>query len=305
MANDDAARDQLTKRQLPQMKFSDPSNPLTAPVILPTDIAPVERAQRRFEIKGNAIVTGGSGGIGLVIIRALLEHGASGIAIFDVPSSLDTATTKDAIENLRSDFQNVRILTLEVDVRDHVVVEIAVRRAVEELGSVDMLLCLAGVVHCGHASGTSSVDWRRVIDVNVTGSWLCAQAVGKQMVAQRTGGSIVLTASISAHRVNFPQPQVAYNTSKGAILQLTRSLAAEWAVHGIRVNSISPGYMDTILNHGEGLEECRNIWASRNPMARMGNPEELTGPIVLLLSSVAGRYINGADIVVDGGSVIF
>ncbi|KAG7094678.1 putative secondary metabolism biosynthetic enzyme [Marasmius oreades] len=303
MPGDDSARDQLTNRQIPQMELSKPLNPLNAPGVLPTDITPLERAKRRFGIQGNAIVTGGSGGIGLIVIRALLEHGASGVAVFDIPGSLETA--KDTIETLRSDFTNARILTLEVDVRDHDLVESSVQEVVDKLGSVDMLLCLAGVVHCGHALETLNVDWRRVMDVNVTGSWLCAQAVGKRMVAQQTGGSIVLTASISAHRVNFPQPQVAYNTSKAAILQLMRSLAAEWAVHGIRVNSISPGYMDTILNHGEGLEECRNVWASRNPMARMGNPEELTGPIVLLLSSVAGKYINGADVVVDGGGIIF
>jgi sorbose reductase len=121
------------------------------------------------------------------------------------------------------------------------------------------------------------------------------------MIKQSTGGSIVFTCSISAHRVNYPQPQVAYNVSKGALLQLKSSLAAEWAQYGIRVNSISPGYMDTILNAGEGLEAPRKMWAERNPMGRMGNPSELAGVIVLLCSH-AGRYVNGADIVVDGKS---
>lgn len=123
--------------------------------------------------------------------------------------------------------------------------------------------------------------------------------VYSEMVKQQTGGSIVFTASISAHSVNFPQPQVAYNVSKGALLQLRNSLAAEWARYGIRVNSISPGYMDTVLNHGSGLEEARRVWASRNPIGRMGDPAELTGAVVLLCSR-AGRYINGADITVDG-----
>ena len=119
------------------------------------------------------------------------------------------------------------------------------------------------------------------------------------MIKQATGGSIVFTASISAHRVNFPQPQVAYNVSKAALLALKSSLAAEWARHGIRVNTISPGYMDTVLNEGDGLAEARGIWAGRNPMGRMGDPSELAGTIILLCSP-AGRYINGADIVVDG-----
>ncbi|KAK7041429.1 hypothetical protein VNI00_009295 [Paramarasmius palmivorus] len=285
MPGDDSARDELTKRELAQMTL------------------PEERARRRFAVKGNAVVTGGSGGIGLVVIRALLEHGASGIAIFDVPGPL--AIGQGAIGALRSDFPNARIITIEADVRDEAKVESAVQETVTQLGSVDMLLCLAGVVQCVHAQELTASEWRRIIDVNTTGSWLCAQAVGKQMIAQNTGGSIVFTASISAHRVNFPQPQVAYNTSKGAILQLTRSLAAEWARFGIRVNSISPGYMDTILNHGDGLEACRNVWTSRNPMARMGDPEELTGAVVLLCSPIAGKYVNGADLLVDGGITIF
>uniref|UniRef100_A0A0W0FXS6 NAD(P)-binding protein n=1 Tax=Moniliophthora roreri TaxID=221103 RepID=A0A0W0FXS6_MONRR len=320
MAKDDSARDQLTKRELVQMTLSESSNPLTGPAKLPADLGPEERARRRFAVEGNAIVTGGSGGIGLVVIRALLEHGASGIAIFDVPGSL--ATSQEAINALRTDFPNARIITVEVDVRDEARVESAVQEAVTGLGSVNMLLCLAGVVQVGHAHEMAASEWRRVLDVNTTGSWFCAQAAAKyalrlsfklfetdrssrQMIAQNTGGSIVFTASISAHHANFPQPQVAYNTSKGAILQLTRSLAAEWARFGIRVNSISPGYMDTILNHGEGLEACRRIWTSRNPMGRMGDPEELAGAVVLLCSPIAGKYINGADFVIDGGGSVF
>ena len=95
------------------------------------------------------------------------------------------------------------------------------------------------------------------------------------MIVQNTGGNIILTASISAYHFNFPQAQVAYNTSKATILQRTHSLTAEWARYGIHVKSTSPGYIDMILNHGEGLEECKNILTSRNPMARIGNTEEL------------------------------
>lgn len=124
------------------------------------------------------------------------------------------------------------------------------------------------------------------------------------MIAQNTGGSILFLASISAHRTNYPQPQAAYNASKAALLSLKYSLAAEWAVHGIRVNSVSPGYMDTVLNEGSGLEEARRTWGERNPMGRMGVPEELTG-VVVLLCSQAGGYVNGADLVVDGGQCCF
>jgi len=150
----------------------------------------------------------------------------------------------------------------------------------------------------------TAAEWRRTLDINTTGSFITAQAVAKVMVKQGTGGSIVFTASISGHRVNFPQPQVAYNVSKAALLTLKNSLAAEWARYGIRCNSISPGYMNTILNDGPGLAEARATWAMRNPMGRMGVPSELTGSIVLLCSQ-AGSYINGTDIAVDGGATVF
>ncbi|KAJ3855160.1 hypothetical protein EV368DRAFT_62685 [Lentinula lateritia] len=297
------ARNDLTKRILAQMTLSQASNPLTAPLPLPKEnFTPSERARRRFAIEGNAVVTG-AGGIGLSAIRALLEHGASGIAIFDVPVSYATSTP--AIDDLKKDFPQAKIATYNVDVRDEELVNKTVDLVIADFSVVNMLLCFAGVVGCEHAHELKADDWKRVMDVNVTGSWFCAQAVGKKMIAQKSGGSILFTASISGHRVNFPQPQIAYNTSKAAVLQLTRSLAAEWSSFGIRVNSLSPGYMDTILNEGAGLAASRAIWADRNPMGRMGDVEELSGAVILLCSKQAGRYINGVDIVVDGGGIIF
>jgi NAD(P)-dependent dehydrogenase (short-subunit alcohol dehydrogenase family) len=155
---------------------------------------------------------------------------------------------------------------------------------------VDHLLCFAGIVDCQHAIDLTATQWRKTLEVNTTGSFLCAQAAAKQMVQQGRGGSIILVASISGHRVNYPQPQISYNVSKSALLTMKNCLAAEWAIYGIRVNSISPGYMDTILNEGEGLAEARKIWADRNPLGRMGTPNELTGTVILLSSST---YING------------
>jgi sorbose reductase len=119
------------------------------------------------------------------------------------------------------------------------------------------------------------------------------------MVKRKTAGSIVFVASVSGHIINFPQPQAAYNTAKAAVMHMTRCFAAEWAIHGIRVNSISPGYMDTVLNEGEALETARGMWNSRTPMGRMGRPDELNG-VAILLCSPAGSYITGSDIKVDG-----
>jgi sorbose reductase len=127
--------------------------------------------------------------------------------------------------------------------------------------------------------------------------------VARRMIEQKNGGSIVLTASISAHHTNFPQPQVAYNVSKAAVVHLTKNLAVEWAVHGIRVNCVSPGYMDTILNAGDNLKAIRNIWATNNPMGRMGDVEEVSGAFVMLNSRRAARYVTGADLIVDGGAM--
>ncbi|KAF5356724.1 hypothetical protein D9757_012526 [Collybiopsis confluens] len=307
--NDSSSRDDLVKRVLPQMQLSHASNPLTAPLQatdspeMELELSASERARRRFAVDGTAVVTGGTGAIARSAIRALLEHGASGIAIFDVPASL--ATSSSSIDAFKKDFPNIKILTYEVDVRNENRVREAVDQVKLDFGSIDMLLCFAGVVGSAHAADMQADDWRRVMDVNVTGSWFCAQAVGRCMITQQTGGSILFTASISGHRVNFPQPQVGYNASKAAVLQLARSLAAEWASYGIRVNSISPGYMDTILNEGEGLAAARTIWAERNPLGRMGDVEELSGAIILLCSRRAGRYITGADIVVDGGQIVF
>ena len=125
------------------------------------------------------------------------------------------------------------------------------------------------------------------------------------MIDAKCGGAILFIASISGHIVNYPQPQLAYNVSKSAVHHMTRCLAAEWAVHGIRVNSVSPGYMDTILNEGSGLEVARNIWNDRKPMRRMGNPQALTGPVVLMCSRTAGSYITGSDLTVAGGATVF
>lgn len=245
-------------------------------------------------------MTGGAGTLALANARALLEHGLSGLVLFD----LNPAHSADQIRSLQQDFPDTRIISQRVNVTDAEQVQQAVAYSVQELGSIDILCCFAGVVSCAHAIDMSPEEWRRTFDINTTGSLLCAQAVAKVMIAARSPGSIVFIASISAHRVNFPQPQVGYNASKAALLSIKCSLAVEWARYGIRVNTISPGYMDTILNEGDGLDEARRTWTQSNPMGRMGQPEELTGPVVMLCSG-AGSYITGADLVVDGGQICF
>jgi sorbose reductase len=122
----------------------------------------------------------------------------------------------------------------------------------------------------------------------------------RHMIAQSQGGSVVFIASVAGQIVLYPQPQVAYNVSKAGVLHMTKCFAAEWARYGIRVNSISPGYMDTILNSGDGLAAAKKMWFDRMPLGRMGTPDELVGAIILLCSRYGGRYITGENITVDG-----
>ncbi|OPB42547.1 short chain dehydrogenase/reductase [Trichoderma guizhouense] len=295
-----SGRDALTKRVLPEMTLAQGRSPAAEARIDSLHPAARDSAAGRFSIAGNAVITGGTGAIAMVVARAVLQHGASGLMLID----LNVETSRDAIRELRDEFPDVKIETREVDVTDEEAVTKAIDETVQTLGSVDMLVCLAGIVGCAHALDMPISQWRRVLDVNTTGAFICARAAARAMVSQGNGGRIILTASISAHRVNFPQPQVAYNVSKGALLMLKSSLAAEWARYGITVNSISPGYMDTVLNEGEGLAAARKVWNERNPAGRMGLPEELAGVVVMMLSR-AGSYMNGADVVVDGGGHVF
>lgn len=273
----------------------------TAPLKRTSENAtPAERAKARFATRGNAIVTGGAGDIGSVACKALLEQGLEGLAIFDLHPEEGQSTVKA----LQSEFPHAKITFYQVDVTDASSVATSVTRAEQEVGPIDLCLCFAGIAGCAHAFDITPEQWRTMFDVNTTGAFLCAQAVAQSMSSRGASGSIILMASISAHIVNFPQPQVHYNAAKAAILSIKSSLAAEWARFGIRVNSISPGYMDTILNEGDGLAELRRTWAERNPFGRMGQPEELTGAVILLASQ-AGNYITGADILVDGGISVF
>ncbi|KAK0369957.1 short chain dehydrogenase reductase family [Colletotrichum limetticola] len=295
------ARDQLRFRAPPSMQLSDGSAASkTAPPQPTTNLSPADRARARFAIAGNAIITGGAGDIGSVACRALLEHGLHGLAIFDLHPDAGATT----VSALQADFPEAKITFTKVDVTDAEAVSHAVAEAERDVGPVTVCLCFAGIAFSTHALEMTPEQWRKMLEVNTTGAFLVAQAVAKCMVARESGGSIILMASISAHMTNFPQPQVHYNAAKAAILSMKKSLAAEWARYGIRVNSISPGYMDTILNEGDGLAEQRGIWMQRNPYGRMGQPEELTGAIVLLASQ-AGNYITGADILVDGGISVF
>ncbi|KKY18899.1 putative short chain dehydrogenase reductase family [Phaeomoniella chlamydospora] len=325
-------RSELSKRLLPEMTPVSPSNAaLTAALPqLPSTASVAERVAARFAVTGNAVITGGAGTLALHTARALLEHGLSGLALLDLDP---LGQSRQQIKQLVKDFPDVKIVTGNCNVTSSESTQQAMAQASkyfaeEGVGTqIDALLTFAGVVGCVHASEMEEKEWRRVMDVNLTGAFLAAQAVLPYMAGAPAkndanseeglnnfdtsqtsvgrGGAITFIASMSGHIVNYPQPQSAYNVSKAGIVHLARCLAAEWAHAGVRVNSISPGYMDTILNEGEGLERARKMWSERCPLARMGDPEELAGVCVLLSSRRAGGYITGSDFGVDGGSCVF
>ncbi|CAG8025335.1 unnamed protein product [Penicillium salamii] len=294
-------RASLTSRVIPVMTLSEGTSQLTRPLPTVPFTSARERAEARFQVLGKGVVTGGAGVLGLISAQALLEHGLSSLCIMDLSQTLETS--KPQIESLAAKFPSVTVTRIPLDVTSTESIQSAFDEADRTMGGIDVLCCFAGIPGCQPSLTVTPGQWNKVMDVNLNGSFFCAQAAAKVMEASGRGGSILLTASMSAHYTNFPQPQAAYNASKAGIAHLTRNLAAEWAVHGIRVNSISPGYMDTILNAGDGLADIRKIWDARCPMGRMGDPEEITGAVVLLCSQRAGRYITGADIIVDGGTL--
>lgn len=197
-------RADLTNRVLPQMKLGDgiPGSLVSPPSPLPRSASPDERAALRFRlVGGGAIVTGGAGDLGFAASRALLEHGLKGLMIFDINPKEAAVKTK----TLQEEFPGTVIRFIKVDVADAEAVAAAVSETARVLGSVDLLLNFAGMVTCQHAVDMAPNEWNRVMNVNTSGGFLCAQAVARQMRRQGTGGSMIFVASISAHRVNYPQ----------------------------------------------------------------------------------------------------
>jgi NAD(P)-dependent dehydrogenase (short-subunit alcohol dehydrogenase family) len=244
-----------------------------------------------FRLDGRvAVVTGGNRGLGFAFARALGEAGARvAIAARDAGKNAEAAGALGA-------------LAVELDVTDPASVGAMAQRVTRELGPIDVLVNNAGACFHRPALEVPEEEWRAVWDVNVDGLWHCSRVVGAQMV-ERGAGVIVNIGSISAMIVNRPQMQPAYNASKAAVHQLTKSLAAEWAPYGIRVNALAPGYTKTEMAPVDE-PRFRRHWIEDAPMERYATPEEL-GPSLLYLASDASSFVTGSVLVVDGGYTLW
>ena len=242
----------------------------------------------------NALVTGANGVLGRHFAQVLAEAGAN-LAL--------CARRLASLETVRDEIQrpDVRVESIALDVTDAASVAAALDAAGAALGPITVVVNNAGIAITKPLLDHTDEDWQRVIDVNLNGAWRVAQAAARHMVAHGRGGSIVNIASILGLRVAAQVPS--YAASKAALIQLTKAMALELARHGIRVNALAPGYVETGINQEFFASEPGQALIKRIPQRRIGTPRDLDGAL-LLLASDAGSYMTGAVLTVDGGHVV-
>ena len=241
-----------------------------------------------------AVVTGGARGLGYSLASALARQGVN-VALLDLLPEVEASATRLAEET------GVATASAIVDVTDAASVEAAFTAVRAQLGTPDILLTAAGITTWGAAAEVEPAAWKRVIDINLTGTFYSTQSFARPLIAEGRAGSAVLVSSMSGRIVNVPQNQASYNSSKAAVDQLAKSLAVEWAP-AIRVNAIAPGYFlsDMTRQFTEANPDLAADWVSRIPAGRMGEPADLDG-LVLLLASSSSSYMTGQTLVIDGG----
>ena len=246
--------------------------------------------EKMFGLKGKiAIVTGGGRGIGQVIACGLAKAGAEVVII-------SRSGAEETVKMIEED--GGKAYDLKADVTDEAQVDHALQTILDRSGSIDILFNNAGICMYQSTLEATIEEFRQVVDVNLTGEFIMARAVGRIMIERGIKGSIINMASMSGTIVNIPQWQCSYNASKAAVIHMTKSLAVEWADYGIRVNSLSPGYIATPMAV-DVPKELKDAWIPLMPLHRMGTPEELI-PAILYLASDASGYTTGSDIIVDG-----
>ncbi len=250
----------------------------------------------RFDLHGRtAVITGATRGLGRAFAVALAQAGADVVVV-----GRDAEAAAETERELAEVGGQSLVVLGDVTVRADV--ERILAAATERFGQVDILVNNAGT--CIHRPALEVTDeqWRSVMDVNVDALWLGCQVFGRHMT-ERGSGSIVNIGSISAQIVNRPQFQPGYNASKAAVHQLTKSLAAEWAPMGVRVNALAPGYIKTDMAPVDE-PQFRRMWIEDAPQQRYATPDEL-GPAMVFLASDASSFVTGSVLVIDGGYTVF
>ncbi|MBG1231457.1 SDR family NAD(P)-dependent oxidoreductase [Aestuariivirga litoralis] len=254
----------------------------------------------KFKLDGKvAVITGAARGIGFCTADALSEAGAEVIL-----TDLNAEATEASAQKLRDKGRKASAFAL--DVTDSKAVEATAQKIIKAHGQVDILVNNAGIaLSFVPAEVMDDFTWNKVMDVNLNGVFWCCRSFGKHML-ERKQGAIVNLGSMSADIVNYPQEQAQYNASKAGVHHLTRSLAAEWAERGVRVNAVAPTYIETEMTKGvhERPPEVLKEWVDSTPMARMGKPEEIAS-VILFLASDAASLMTGACVAVDGGYTLW
>lgn len=249
-----------------------------------------------FSLTGKtALVTGGNRGLGLAFARGLAQAGARVVI-----ASRDADRNRTALATLRD--EGFAAESIAVDITQPGEADRMIAEAVETLGRLDILVNNAGVSIHRPALEVSEVEWDTVLDLNLSALWKVSVAAARVMKEQG-GGNIINTGSISSLIVNRPQWQPAYNASKAGVHQLTKSLAAEWAEFGIRVNAIAPGYVKTEMAPVDE-PQFRRHWIEDAPMKRYATPEEIA-PTIVYLASDASAFMTGSVVVIDGGYTLY
>ncbi|KJZ77582.1 hypothetical protein HIM_03306 [Hirsutella minnesotensis 3608] len=249
------------------------------------------------------VVSGGARGLGLIQAEALLEAGATVHCIDRLPSPANDASSgfSEVCKRARREL-DTSLTYHQCDVRNVAELNKIMESIADQAGRFDGLIAAAGINHEMPALEYTPEEADRMMSINVTGAFMTAQAAARQMVRLKQKGSICMIASMSGTIANRGMYAPAYNASKAAVIQLCRSLAAEWGEYGIRVNTLSPGYIMTqmLQNLFDDFPERKEVWPTENMLNRLSLPSEFRGAAVFLLSD-ASTFMTGSDLRIDGG----